>query len=83
MPTTDSPHLASRILAIITAVTHSHSAMTLSEISDYTGLPMTTTFRILTQLTEGGAITRDSQRRYRIGPLLLAAAHTPLHEVEK
>ena len=49
----------------------SHAALTLSEISRRTELPITTTLRLLTQLTHGGVLVRGNDRRFWIGPQMI------------
>lgn len=68
-----------RVLAILGAFGPDHPSLTLSEISQVTGLPATTTYRLLAQMTQWGALTRTADRRYWIGPRLVElAALTPL-----
>jgi DNA-binding IclR family transcriptional regulator len=56
-----------RLLGILTAFTEDRPLLTLSEISERTGLPLTTAHRLVGELTAGGALERGPDRRYRIG----------------
>ena len=62
--------MVGRFLLILDAFAVSRSSLTLSEISQLTRLPITTTYRLLAQLTESDALVRDDNRRYWIGPRL-------------
>ena len=55
---------------------------TLSEVAATTGLPLSTTHRIMSALTRGGFLERDGDDAYRIGAHLrdLVAGHTRLTE---
>lgn len=58
-----------RILAILDAFTSpSAEGLTLVTISERSGLPLSTTFRLVSELHEGRILTRDEDRRYKIGP---------------
>lgn len=71
----DTPQsVTGRALSILGAFGPPHPTLTLSEISDRSGLPLTTTFRLLGELVEWGALVRNADRRYRIGPRLVALA---------
>jgi DNA-binding IclR family transcriptional regulator len=59
--------VSDRIFSILETFVPGRSAMTLTEISRRSGLPMTTTYRLLTKLTEWGALERQPDRRYHIG----------------
>lgn len=50
-------------------VTATNNGLTLSEVSRRTGLPKSTTLRLLAALERNGAVTRIGQR-YRLGPLV-------------
>lgn len=62
--------LIGRFLLILGVVMGSGSPLTLSEVSRRTELPLTTTYRILTQMCDLGALVRTENRTYRIGPRL-------------
>jgi DNA-binding IclR family transcriptional regulator len=53
-----------RVLAILSIFNANQPCWTLSEISQLTQLPITTTFRLLTQMIEWEALIRDDHRRY-------------------
>lgn len=63
-----------RLFTILDAFGPDHSALTLSEISQITGLPVTTTFRMLSKLNDWGALNRGPDLRYRIGSRLVSLA---------
>lgn len=58
---------AQRILAILDVFDMAHTTMTLSEISRRSGLTLTTTHRLVGELTAWGALSRDSSGRYSVG----------------
>ena len=62
--------LIGRLLLILGAVVGSGTPLTLSELSRRTELPLTTTYRILTQMSDLGALVRTEDRKYRPGPRL-------------
>ena len=74
---TDTPQsVTGRARSILGVFGPDHPALTLSEISDRTGLPITTTFRPLGEFVECGALVRGADRRYRIGPRLIDGHHS-------
>ena len=56
-----------RALKVLSVFSQDHSAMTLSEISQRSGVPLATAHRFLRELEEWGAVSRDSDGIYRIG----------------
>lgn len=56
-----------RALQILGAFTAQHPAMTLSELSRQSGLPLSTVHRLLGELVTWGAIERGDDGRYRVG----------------
>lgn len=66
--------VAGRVLVILKAF-ETHPEQTLSEISETACLPMSTTFRLVSEMCDGGLLSRSSDKRFRIGPLLTALAH--------
>lgn len=66
--------VAERVLAIFGAFLDGGPALTLSEISEHTGLPITTSLRLIRTLTECGALERRADRRYEIGHSILDLA---------
>jgi DNA-binding IclR family transcriptional regulator len=76
----DTPQsVIGRALTILSAFQPAHPVLTLTEITVRSGLPSTTTFRLLRELVEWGALVRDPDRGYRIGPRLLALADETSH----
>lgn len=62
---------AQRVLAILGAFDDDHSVLTLSEISRRARLTLTTTHRLVGELSAWGALTRDERGRYTIGLRIL------------
>lgn len=56
-----------RVLAILN-VFDPGDRLTLVEISEQAGLPLSTTFRLVAELVDGRMLAREDDRRYRIGP---------------
>lgn len=74
-----------RAFTVLEAFTPASPALSLSEIARRTGLPLTTTHRLLADLTAEGALEREADGRYRIGLRLweiasLAPRGVPLRE---
>jgi DNA-binding IclR family transcriptional regulator len=65
---------AGRLLDVLGAFSADHPLLTLSEISRRTAMPLTTTHRLVGELTEWGALERDERGVYRIGLRLLEVA---------
>ena len=64
-----------RVLAILDAFTSpSADGLTLVAISERSGLPLSTTFRLVSELHAGRILTRDEDRRYKIGPRIIELA---------
>ncbi|HJP79105.1 MAG TPA: IclR family transcriptional regulator [Pseudonocardiaceae bacterium] len=61
------PTVTSRVIAILSAFSAEHPALTLSQLSRRAELPLTTTHRLVGELATLGALERDEQARYRIG----------------
>src|SRR3954453_1255652 len=59
--------VTSRALAILDAFDSTVPRLSLSEIADRSGTPLTTAHRLLGELTEGGGLGRRSDGRYEIG----------------
>jgi DNA-binding IclR family transcriptional regulator len=59
--------VTSRALAILDAFDSSAPRLSLSEIADRSGTPLTTAHRLLGELAEWGALSRRSDGRYEIG----------------
>jgi DNA-binding IclR family transcriptional regulator len=62
--------VTARVMTILGAFSHERPVMGLQEISKRTGLAVSTTHRLLTELVEWGALARCDDFDYRIGPLV-------------
>jgi DNA-binding IclR family transcriptional regulator len=67
MANTAGPTVTERALSILAAFSADRPALTLSEISRRTGLPLTTTHRLTRELTRWGALEQDEAGRHHIG----------------
>ncbi|WP_245900124.1 IclR family transcriptional regulator [Geodermatophilus normandii] len=59
--------MTSRALAVLDAFDASAPRLTLTEIAERSGTPLTTAHRLLAELTEWGALARRADGRYEIG----------------
>jgi DNA-binding IclR family transcriptional regulator len=59
--------VTSRALAVLDAFDASAPRLTLTEIAERSGTPLTTAHRLLAELTEWGALSRRADGRYEIG----------------
>lgn len=80
------PSVTSRVLAVLSSFDEAHTALTLSDISRRSQLPLSTTHRILAELEKWQAVDRDDQGVYRVGRRLwqlgtLAPVQRELREV--
>lgn len=71
-----------RATDILDAFDPDHPRLTLTELARRSGLPVSTTSRMIAALAEWHALVRDPDRRYRLGPRLaelgrLAGAAAP------
>lgn len=74
--------VAERVFMVLLSFDPRHRAMTLSEISRRTGLPVATVHRLLRKLEDMGAVERDADGRYSIGPLMWRMGIlAPTHDV--
>jgi DNA-binding IclR family transcriptional regulator len=64
---TPGSSVASRLLSVLACFATATPELTMSEISSRTGLPTTTTRRLLAELTDWGGLDRLVNNRYRIG----------------
>lgn len=66
-----------RLLSILAAFEPGPTQLSLTEISAHTGIALSTTFRLVNELMQWGALERATDRRYRIGSRIqtLAAHH--------
>ena len=76
------PTVTGRVAALLGAFGTEHSAMTLSELSRRTGLPLTTVHRLTGELTRHGLLERDDEQRFRIGLRLWEIASTASRAVD-
>ncbi len=81
----DDRSVTGRAFGVLAAFTPASPTLTLSEIARRTGLPLTTTHRLVGELRAAGALERDSDGTYRIGLRLweiasLAPRGVPLRE---
>jgi DNA-binding IclR family transcriptional regulator len=81
-----SPGPASRALALLGAFDGEHRRLTLSELAERAGLPLSTAHRLVGELVTCGALTRTSGGEYVVGRRvwdlgLLAPAQTGLREL--
>ena len=63
-----------RMLAILGSFSPDQPRLTLTQISQLCGLPVTTTHRLLSQAQEWGAVIRDADQHYWIGPRIVELA---------
>jgi DNA-binding IclR family transcriptional regulator len=76
------PTVTQRVAAVLGAFSAAHHAMTLSELSRSTRLPLTTVHRLTGELTRHGLLERDDEHRYRIGLRLWEIASTASRAVD-
>src|SRR3569833_3050593 len=67
---TSGRSVTSRALAILDAFDAASPRLSLSEIAERSGTPLTTAHRLLAELAEWGALVRRPDSRYEIGPKL-------------
>jgi DNA-binding IclR family transcriptional regulator len=66
-----------RTLAILSTFSVEEPSLTLTQISELSELPITTTHRLLAQAQHWGAVIRNGGGRYWIGPRLVELAALP------
>ena len=76
------PTVTGRVAAVLGAFDTAHNAMTLSELSRRTGLPLTTVHRLTGELVRNGLLERDDDQRYRVGLRLWEIASTASRAVD-
>ena len=59
--------VASRILGVFESFEAEGSTLSLTQIAEHANLPLSTAHRIVTELADWGAVSRDAQGRYQIG----------------
>lgn len=74
-----SPTVAGRVLNLLGAFTAKQPVLTLSELARRAGLPLSTTHRLVGELTQRGALERDVDGGYRIGLWLWEVASLAPH----
>ncbi len=82
---TPGASVASRVLGILDAFDERHRRLSLTLLSERSGLPLTTTHRLVAELVEWGGLVRRDDGRYAIGRRLwdvglLAAVQTGLRQ---
>lgn len=65
---------AGRVLSLLEAFSNGGGSLTLSEISRYAGLTLTTTHRLVNEVLEWGGLEVDEGRRYRLSRKILDLA---------
>src|SRR6266496_5738716 len=63
----DGLSVPAKMLAIVDAFSQQRAAYTVSELARRTGLPLTTTHRLVSELERWGGLERGADRRYHIG----------------
>jgi DNA-binding IclR family transcriptional regulator len=71
MTAQSSESVASRVFRLLDVFSESRPALSLSELSTAAGLPLSTTHRLVAELTAWGGLTRGTDGRYRVGLRLL------------
>src|SRR5690625_6623908 len=67
------PSVITRVAAILDAFRHGPDRLLLSDLTDATGLPRSTVFRLITQLVAVGWVERDEEKQgYRIGRRMIS-----------
>lgn len=61
------PSVTSRVLTLLSAFDERNRTLSLSQLARRTGLPLTTTHRLVAELVEGGALQRLASGEYVIG----------------
>jgi IclR family pca regulon transcriptional regulator len=67
-----------RGLEVLTAFSRAARPLTMTELCRMTGIPMPTTFRLVSTLETAGYVERDPSGTYRPGVLVLALSHAAL-----
>lgn len=58
---------ALKAIMVLEALSYSSDHVSIADISEITGLPASTTHRILQELVDAGYASKDSERKYRLG----------------
>lgn len=80
------PSVSSRLLALLGSFDAEHRAMTLTQLANASGLPLSTAHRLVGELVDWGALTRRPSGEYVVGRRiwelgLLAPAQSGLREI--
>ena len=59
--------VTSKVLAILEAFEKSRGALSLTDIAEKSGLPLSTTHRLVNELTDWGFLSREPNGRYQLG----------------
>ena len=83
---TPGASVTSRALSLLGAFDEDHRRLSLSQLAERAGLPMPTAHRLVRDLVDWGALTRDATGRYVIGRRLwdlglLAPVQTGLRQL--
>jgi DNA-binding IclR family transcriptional regulator len=82
----DRRTVTTKVLAILEAFERSRGALSLTEIAEASGLPLSTAHRLVTELTDWGLLFRGAQGRYQLGVRLWELAQNawrPLRETAR
>jgi DNA-binding IclR family transcriptional regulator len=67
--------VVARVVAILSSFSHGQPDRGISEISRETGLALSTTHRLVNELTRCGALHQTDAHRYTVGPKVADLAH--------
>ena len=70
----DAVSVPAKLLSLLDAYTQGYSAYSLSELSRRTGMPLTTTHRLVGELERWGGLERGEDGKYRIGLRMMELA---------
>lgn len=78
--------VAARLFAVLDCFDTQHREQRLSDLARRAGVPLPTAYRLVRELVRWGALTRDDEGAYVVGPRLwdlglLAPTHTGLREI--
>ncbi|XTR51224.1 IclR family transcriptional regulator [Pseudarthrobacter sp. So.54] len=59
--------VTSKVLSILEAFEESRGALSLTDIAETSGLPLSTTHRLVAELTDWGLLSREPNGRYQLG----------------
>jgi len=65
--TTDHASVTSRALSVLSAFENSPGALSVSRISQRSGLPLSTTYRLVHELEEWGGLDKTADGKYQVG----------------